>query len=153
DSLVNSFGIFPEEDSSGVDKQGRPRPSGAMIMSRKGNDRARAYLGNAARAAIGCNPAVRALDRRLRANGARGDVATGHCMRKLVHLVFAVGKTNRPFDPGHYPWEPADAQGTTTTPGPRSRRPNPVPRPRRRRRLDPAAAPRRKTPWATSGTS
>src|SRR5262249_5818926 len=117
DSLVNYFGIFPEEDSSGVDKHGRPRPTGTMIMSRKGNDLARAYLWNAARAAIGCNPAVRALDRRLRAKGTRGDVATGHCMRKLVHLVFAVGKTNRPFDPGHYPWEPADAQGTTTTPG------------------------------------
>ena len=34
--------------------------------------------------------------------------------KSLVHLVFAVWKTNRPFDPGHYPWEPADAQGTTT---------------------------------------
>ena len=113
ESLVNYFGIFPEEDSSGVDKRGRPRPTGAMIMSRKGNDLARAYLWNAARAAIGHNPAVRALYRRLRAKGTRGDVATGHCMRKLLHLVFAVWKTDRPFDPGHYPWEPADAQGTT----------------------------------------
>ena len=117
ESLVNYFGIFPEEDSSGVDKHGRPRPTGAMIMSRKGNDLARAYLWNAARAAIGCNPAVRALYRRLRAKGTRGDVATGHCMRKLIHLVFAVWKTNRPFDPGHYPWEPTDAQGTMTAPG------------------------------------
>lgn len=117
ESLVNYFGLFPEEDSSGVDKQGRPRPTGTMIMSRKGNDLVRAYLWNAARAAIGCNPAVRALYRRLRAKGTRGDVASGHCMRKLVHLAFAVWKTDRPFDPGHYPWEPADAQDKTTAPG------------------------------------
>ena len=114
-SLVNSFGIFPDEDSSGTDKRGRPRPSGAMFMSRKGNDLARAYLWNAARSAIGHNPAVRPLYRRLRAKGKRGDVAIGHCMRKLLHLVFAVWKTDRPFDPGHYAWEPAGAKATTTT--------------------------------------
>jgi transposase len=113
DRLVNYFGIFPEEDSSGVDKQGRPWPTGVMRMSRKGNDLARAYLWNAARAALVHNPAVRALYRRLRAKGTRGDVAIGHCMRKLLHLVFAVWKTNRPFDPGHYPWEPASATATT----------------------------------------
>jgi transposase len=113
DSVVNYFGIFPEEDSSGVDKQGRPRPPGTMRMSPKGNDLARAYLWNAARAAIGHNPAVRALYRRLRAKGTRSDVAKGQCMRKLLHLVFAVWKTNRPFDPGHYRWEPAGATATT----------------------------------------
>lgn len=112
ESLVNYFGIFPEEDSSGTDKAGRPRPTGLMLMSRKGNDLARAYLWNAARAAIRCNPAVRALYRRLRAKGKRGDVAIGHCMRKLLHLVFAVWKTNRPFDAGHYPWEPAAEEAT-----------------------------------------
>jgi hypothetical protein len=31
-------------------------------------------------------------------------------MRKLLHLVFDVWKTNRPFDAHHYPWEtPTDA--------------------------------------------
>jgi CHC2 zinc finger len=79
-------------------------------MSRKGNDLARAYLWNAARSAIGQNPAVRGLYRRLRAKGTRGDVAIGHGMRKLLHLVYAVWKTDRPFDPGHYAWEP-DAAG------------------------------------------
>jgi transposase len=116
-SLVNYFGVFPEEDSSGVDKDGRPRPTAAMHMSRKGNDLARAYLWNAARSAIGHNPAVRALYRRLRAKGTRGDVAIGHCMRKLLHLVFAVWKTDRPFDAGHYPWEPTGAEAATTAEG------------------------------------
>ena len=76
-------------------------------MSRKGNDLVRSYLWNAARSAIRHNPAVRALYRRLRAKGKRGDVAMGHCMRKLLHLVYAVWKTNRPFDKDHYPWEGA----------------------------------------------
>jgi hypothetical protein len=32
-------------------------------------------------------------------------------MRKLLHLVFAVWKTNRPFDAHHFPWEqPGDTQ-------------------------------------------
>jgi CHC2 zinc finger len=75
-------------------------------MSHKGNDLVRAYLWNAARVGIRHNPAVRALYRRLKAKGKRGDVALGHCMRKLLHLVFAVWKTNRPFDEQHFPWEP-----------------------------------------------
>ena len=116
--LVGYFGIFPEENSSGVDKQGKPLPPGTLRMSRKGNDLVRAYLWNAARSAIRHNPAIRALYRRLKAKGKRGDVALGHCMRKLLHLVFAVWKTDRPFDAAHFPWEnPGDAPVSTTTPG------------------------------------
>src|SRR5262249_27787663 len=87
--------------------------------SAKGNDLVRAYLYNAALSATQHNPAVRALYRRLRANGKRSDVAIGHCMRKLLHLVFAVWKINKPFDPHHYPWESekasADADGIAPT--------------------------------------
>jgi hypothetical protein len=89
-------------------------------MSPKGNDLVRAYLWNAARTAIRCNPPVRALYRRLKAKGKRGDVALGHCMRKLLHLVFAVWKTSRPFDAKHFPWEPAGeahrSNATATSP-------------------------------------
>jgi transposase len=98
DRLVGYFGVFPEENTSGVDKFGNPLPPGSMHMSRKGNDLVRSYLWNAARAAIVHNPVIAALYRRLKANGKRGDVALGHCMRKLLHLVYAVWKTNRPFD-------------------------------------------------------
>jgi transposase len=101
DQVVGYFGAFPEENSSGVDKRGNPLPLGTMSMSRKGNDLVRSYLWNAARAAIRHNPAVRALNRRQKAKGKRGDVAIGHCMRKLLHLVFAVWKTDRPFDAKH----------------------------------------------------
>ncbi len=31
----------------------------------------------------------------------------GHCMRKMLHLVFAVWKTDRPFDRDYYPWDQA----------------------------------------------
>jgi transposase len=117
EDLVGYFGIFPEENSSGVDKQGNPLPPGTLRMSRKGNDLVRYYLWNAARAAITHNPAVRALYRRLRAKGTRGDVAKGHCMRKLLHLVFAVWKTNRPFDAQHFPWQdPRQPPQSSATP-------------------------------------
>jgi transposase len=113
EKFVGFFGIFPEEDTSGVDKFGNPLPPGTLGMSRKGNDLVRAYLWNAARSAITHNPAVAALYRRLRAKGKRGDIALGHCMRKLLHLVYAVWKTNRPFDDKHFPWETPNAAATT----------------------------------------
>ncbi len=111
--LVGYFGFFPEEDSSGVDKDGQPKTGRRTHMSRKGNDLVRKYLWNAAKSAIVHNPAVKALYARLRAHGARGDVALGHGMRKLLHLVFAVWKSGKPFDPQHYPWQtPAEKVAT-----------------------------------------
>jgi transposase len=107
EDLVGYFGIFPEENTSGVDPLGQPLPPGTQHMSHKGNDLVRMYLWNAAFSAIQNNPAVRSLYRRLRAKGKRGDVALGHCMRKLLHLVFAIWKTAKPFDANHYPWEQA----------------------------------------------
>jgi CHC2 zinc finger len=73
-----------------------------MHMSRKGNDLVRSYLWNAARAAIVHNPVIAALYRRLKGKGKRGDVALGQCMRKLLHLVYVVWKTNQPFDDKHF---------------------------------------------------
>jgi transposase len=97
--LVGFFGAFPEENTSGVDNQGRPIPPGTMHMSRKGNDLVRKYLWMAAWSAIGSNPPVKALYARLRARGRRGDVALGHCMQKLLHQVFAVWSSGQAFDP------------------------------------------------------
>lgn len=116
--FVGYFGVFPEENTSGVDKLGNPLPPGTMHMSRKGNDLVRSYLWNAARAAIMHNPAIGALYRRLKAKGKRGDVALGQCMRKLLHLVYAVWKTNRPFDEKHLAGEtPRGAAADAATPG------------------------------------
>jgi len=103
--LVGYFGTFPEENTSGLDKRGNPCAPGTMEMSRKGNDLVRRYVYMACWSGSQHNPALRALFVRQKARGKRGDVAYGHCMRKLLHLVFAVWKTDRPFDPNHYPWE------------------------------------------------
>ena len=112
--LVGYYGVFPEERSSGVDKFGKPLPSGTKFMCAKGNDLVRGLLWNCAKSAAQCNPAVRSLYRRLIANGTRGDVALGYCMTKLLRLVYAVWKTDKPFDKNHYPWEPATPTQTTS---------------------------------------
>lgn len=113
--LVGYFGIFPEEDRSGVDKQGRPLPVGSLSMCQKGNDLVRSYLWNAARVAIRHNPAITPLYKRLKAKGTRGDVVLGHCMRKLLHLVFAVWKTDRAFDPDRSaPKSPSPSEPTSS---------------------------------------
>jgi transposase len=112
EQFVGYFGVFPEENSSGVDKYGKPVPPGTMRMSPKGNDLVRHYLWNAARSAIVHNPAIRALYNRLKDKGKRGDVALGQCMRKLLHLVYAVWKTNRPFDDQLYATDTANAAAT-----------------------------------------
>ena len=114
--LVSYFGIFPEEHTSGYDRSGTPTPPGTMSMSRQGNDLVRRYLWMAAQTAVLHNPAVRPLYARQKSRGKRGDVALGHCMRKLLHLVFAVWKTGRPFDPKHYPWEKSPPEAAQDAP-------------------------------------
>ena len=105
--LTSYFGVFPEENSSGVDPGGNPIPSRTKRMSRKGNDLVRKYLWMSALSAIsGCNPAVVALYARLRQRGRRGDVALGHCMKKLLHQVFGIWTGGKPYDVAH------DCQGT-----------------------------------------
>jgi transposase len=101
DHLTSYFGVFPEENSSGLDKYGKPVPPGTMRMSRKGNDLVRKHLWMAALVALRCNPPVKALYARLRARGRRGDVALGHCMRKLLHQVFGIWTTGQAYDPDH----------------------------------------------------
>jgi transposase len=108
-AVVGYFGLFAEEFASGVDKEGQAKSGRRAHMSRRGNDLVRKYLWNAAKTATLYNPAIRALFRRLTARGRRGDVAMGHCMRKLAHLVYAVWKSDRPFDPNHYPWDATEA--------------------------------------------
>jgi transposase len=103
--LVAYFGVLPTETSSGIDRDGRPRGPRRWVMSRRGNDLVRRYLWMAALSAVRCNPAVRPLYQRVVAKHPRQRaVAIGHAMRKLLHLAFALWKSGRPFDAGHYPW-------------------------------------------------
>jgi transposase len=104
--LVAYFGVMPIEMSSGVDRDGQPRGSRRYVMSRRGNDLVRRYLWMAGLSAVRCNPAVKALYRRVVAQHPdHKAIAIGHAMRKLLHLVFALWKSDKPFDEGHYPWD------------------------------------------------
>jgi transposase len=112
--LVAYFGVLPIEAASGVDRNGQPRGPRRYVMSRRGNDLVRRYLWMAALSAVQCNPAVRALYARVVAkHPQQKSVAIGHAMRKLLHLVFAIWKSERPFNPDHYPWQaPAHVAGS-----------------------------------------
>ncbi|HTU19868.1 MAG TPA: transposase [Gemmataceae bacterium] len=112
--LVAYFGVLPIEASSGVDRDGQPRSPRRFIMSRRGNDLVRRYLWMAALSAIRFNPAVRALYARVVAKHPQHKaIAVGHAMRKLLHLVFAICKSGRPFDRSHYPWQTPAHVATT----------------------------------------
>src|SRR5206468_11930629 len=104
--LVAYFGVLPKEVASGIDRDGQARTPRRYVMSARGNDLVRRYLWMAALSAIRFNPAVRALYARVVAKHPQQKaIAVGHAMRKLLHLVFAIGKSGRPFDPNHYPWQ------------------------------------------------
>jgi transposase len=104
--LVAYFGVLPIEISSGVDRDGQSRGPRRYVMSQRGNDLVRRYLWMAALSAIRFNPAVRPLYSRVVAKHPdQKAVAVGHAMRKLLHLVFAIWKTGKAFDPSHYPWQ------------------------------------------------
>ena len=83
-------------------------------MSKRGNDLVRRYLWMAALCAVRFNPAVRPLYLRVVAkHPERKAIAIGHAMRKLLHLVFAIWKSDKPFDPKHYRWEkPGHVEGS-----------------------------------------
>lgn len=103
--LVAYFGVLPIEAGSGVDRDGQPRKSRRFVMSKRGNDLVRRYLWMAALSAVRFNPAVRALYCRVVARHPdHKAIAIGHAMRKLLHLVYALWKSDKPFNAKHYPW-------------------------------------------------
>ncbi len=52
------------------------------------------------------NPAIRPLYARVVAKHPdEKAIAIGHAMRKLLHLVFAIWKTKKPFDRSFYRWD------------------------------------------------
>jgi len=119
--LVAYFGVMPIKASSGVDRAGKPRAPKGYVMSSRGNDLVRRYLWMAALSAVRHNPAVRALYARVVAKHPdQKAIAIGHAMRKLLHLVFAIWKTKKPFDANFYLWDapahiaPQDGHEPTT---------------------------------------
>jgi transposase len=91
--LAAYAGLTPRERTSGSSVHRPPR------LAKTGNSRLRRALYLPAIVAMRHNPAVRALAERLRARGKRPMVIVGAAMRKLLHLIYGVLKSGKPFDP------------------------------------------------------
>ena len=70
-------------------------------LSKTGNSNLRKALYMPAVVARRCNPIIRSFCDRLYQNGLQPMEVIGAAMRKLLHLVFGILKTGRPFDPNY----------------------------------------------------
>ena len=91
--LAAYAGLTPRERASGTCVRQQAR------LAKTGNSRLRRALYLPAIVAMRHNPAVRAFAERLRARGKPPMVVVGAAMRKLVHLIYGVLKSGKPFDP------------------------------------------------------
>lgn len=85
-------GLSPRLHESGRSVRGK------AVLCKLGHGRLRRALYMPALSASRCNPAAQALAARLRAGGKSGKLIIGAIMRKLVHWMFGVLKSARPFD-------------------------------------------------------
>jgi len=86
-------GLVPKIRQSGSSVRGR------ATLSKRGSSRLRHALYFPAMTALRFNPLVRALRDRLQGRGKAKMAILGAAMRKLLHIVFGVLKSGRPFDP------------------------------------------------------
>jgi transposase len=91
--LAAYAGLTPRERTSGTSVRHQSR------LAKTGNSRLRRALYLPAIVAMRHNPAVHALADRLRAAGKRPMVIVGAAMRKLLHLIYGVLQSGKPFDP------------------------------------------------------
>lgn len=91
--LAAYAGLTPRQHQSGTSIH---RPA---HLCKTGNAAFRKALYFPALRALRYNPIIRALRERLAQAGKRPRQIVGAAMRKLLHLVFGVLKSGRPFDP------------------------------------------------------
>lgn len=91
--LAAFLGLTPEYKTSGSSVQTKPR------LSKKGNAGIRQMLYMPAVVAKRFNPLIRALCQRLAARQKCPMSQVGAAMHKLVHLMFGVVHSGKPFDP------------------------------------------------------
>lgn len=91
--LAAYIGITPQHFQSGSSVHKR------SSISKQGNARVRAALYMPAIVAKRWNPACRALAERLETAKKPGKVIIVAIMRKLIHQLYAIVKSGRPFDP------------------------------------------------------
>jgi transposase len=91
--LAAYAGLTPRQRLSGTSVRGKPR------LSKQGASQLRRIVYLPALVARHHNPQIRAFADRLAARGKGKMTVLGACMRKLIHLVYGVLKSGRPFDP------------------------------------------------------
>jgi transposase len=91
--LAAYAGLTPRERTSGSSVHHPPR------LAKTGNSWLRRALYLPAIVAMRHHPAVQALAERLRTRGKCPMVIVGAAMRKLLHLIYGVLKSGKPFDP------------------------------------------------------
>ena len=95
--VVAFIGLAPREFTSGSSIKGKPR------LSKVGNARLRKALYMPALVSIQCNPIIQAFYHRLKGKEKNGKVIVCAIMRKLVHLIFGIMKSGKPFDQNYAP--------------------------------------------------
>ena len=91
--VVAYIGLAPREFTSGSSIKGRPR------LSKVGSARMRKALYMPSLVSMQYNPVIIAFCQRLSGKAKNGKVIVCAVMRKLVHIIFGVLKSGRPFDP------------------------------------------------------
>lgn len=90
--VVAFIGLAPKETLSGSSVKGKPR------ICKIGNARLRKSFYMPALVATRFNPIVANFYQRLKESGKNGKVAICAAMRKLVHIIYGVLKTGKPFN-------------------------------------------------------
>jgi transposase len=90
--LTGYIGAHPRFHESGQ-KAAHPR------MSKAGNKRLRRILWQCTIVAMKYNPIIRAHYEKKLAEGKKKMVAIGHCMNKLIHIIWAILTYHESFDP------------------------------------------------------
>lgn len=94
---VAFIGLAPKEIISGTSIKGKAR------ICKIGHARFRKALYMPALVSIQYNPVIIRFYRRLKENGKNGKVIVCAIMRKLVHIIFGILKSGKPFDPNYKP--------------------------------------------------
>jgi transposase len=91
--LVAHAGLAPEERSSGTSVRGK------AFIGKSGRSKLRKALYMCAVVASTHDPAIRAFAQRLRQRGKPAKVVLTAVMRKLLHMVYGILKSESPYDP------------------------------------------------------
>jgi len=94
-ALAAFIGVSPKQRTSGTSVRGR------TTMSRIGSTSLRCALYMPGWVATRHNPLLKTFADRLLASGMAKKAVTGAVMRKLVHLIYAVIRSGRAFDPNY----------------------------------------------------